>query len=350
MFSLIQTIPAKQLSPAQLLRLGFSILFLLTACSAAWAESDSSGDAVRDVLAAQDGDEDKRAVLQETLTAADKRYSMLPARKFAVTYDLSYSYIGEQLIDADFTADQLTSFRIENTRGHTLTNLVSTDYGILNNLTGNLSVPLVSKYSDTDEFDGDANAFGDISAGVRFQPFTVQRDWPSLTVSATARLPTGRGPFDTSPRELATGSGHSAFTLGINSSKVIDPVAIFGSINFTHNLPQDDLDIMQGENILTEVAAGSGIGWGAGFAYAMSYNITTTMSFQQYFQGASEFLYITPDGAKQTSKSSNQTSAILNIGLGVRVASMTTLNFTLGIGMTPDSPDFSLGLNVPLRF
>jgi hypothetical protein len=48
----------------------------------------------RDALAKKEGDVDQAKLLKETLTAADKQYSMLKQGKFALTYDLSYTYIG----------------------------------------------------------------------------------------------------------------------------------------------------------------------------------------------------------------------------------------------------------------
>ena len=55
------------------------------------------------------------------------------------------------------------------------------------------------------------------------------------------------------------------------------------------------------------------------------------------------------DGNQQRTETGNQTSALLNVGLGVRLAA-TTLNFAVGIGLTPDSPDFTFGINAPIRF
>jgi hypothetical protein len=34
----------------------------------------------------------------------------------------------------------------------------------------------------------------------------------------------------------------------------------------------------------------------------------------------------------------------------IRLSPKTTINLTAGIGLTVDSPDFSLGLNMPLTF
>jgi hypothetical protein len=45
-----------------------------------------------------------------------------------------------------------------------------------------------------------------------------------------------------------------------------------------------------------------------------------------------------------------QTSGILNMGLGYRISPKTTVNFSVGIGLTPDSPNLIVGMNVPLNF
>ena len=116
-------------------------------------------------------------MLKDTLSAADKQYSLLRAGKRALTYDLTYSYIGQQLISASFTDQQLTQFAIENTRGHTITNTISADYGVKDNLTANLTVPFVSKYSQSETFSGLSNALGDISLGARYQPFPLTREY-----------------------------------------------------------------------------------------------------------------------------------------------------------------------------
>lgn len=123
--------------------------------SLAWSEEKApSGDAARDALGKQEGDVDQAALLKQTLTASDKQYSLLKKGKLAATYDLTYTYTGQQQIDAKFTDNTLTLFKIENTRSHTITNTFSVDYGLRDNLTGNVSLPIVSKYSESTTFSG----------------------------------------------------------------------------------------------------------------------------------------------------------------------------------------------------
>lgn len=68
------------------------------------------------------------------------------------------------------------------------------------------------------------------------------------------------------------------------------------------------------------------------------------MSYQQSFNFNSEFTY----SSGETFKPADQTSSIFAIALGVRVSPKTIINGTLGIGLTEDAPDVSLGISFPL--
>ncbi len=333
------------------LTLASSVACAQDSAPAASASAPASTDAARAALAKKEGDVDQATLLKETLSAADKQYSLLKAGKQAVTYDLTYSYVGQQLIQANFTDDKLTLFDIQNTRSHTVTNTVSVDHGVKDNLTASVTLPFVSKYSQSETFSGLSNAFGDISLGARFQPFALSRDLPALTATGTLRLPTGRSPFKTIDGQgLGTGAGYTSVTLGANTSKVIDPVALFGSLNATLAWPAKHLSQTRNGKTLTEVRPGAGIGFGVGFAYALSHNISTTLSFQESISARTKLTLVDSNGVASESKTSMQSSAMLNMGLGVRVSPLTTVNFTVGIGLTTDSPDFTFGMNMPLHF
>ena len=47
-------------------------------------------------------------------------------------------------------------------------------------------------------------------------------------------------------------------------------------------------------------------------------------------------------------QSADQSSSMLSFALGVRVSPETIVNGTVGIGLTEDAPDVSLGLSFPL--
>jgi hypothetical protein len=323
------------------------LLLLVAPAQAQPGDNSAEANAARDALKTQEGDVNQATLLKETLSAADKQYSLQKAGSINLTYDLSYSYIGTEALNVKFTDSTLTLFNIQTTRAHTITNTASADYGVLNNLTANVTLPLVSKFSQTNSLTGLSNGLGDLSLGVRFQPLESSRDWPSLTTSATLRLPTGRSPYTSIVgQNLATGSGNIALTLGVNTSKVLDPVALFGSLNMTVNAPARNISQVRDGVELVEVRPGTSLGFGAGFAYALSYAVSTTLSFQESVSNRTQLIF--KGGAM--SKTAIQTSGVFNFGLGVRFTPKTTVNFSLGLGLTNDSPDFTLGMNVPLSF
>jgi len=306
----------------------------------------------REALKKQAGDVDQTTLLKETLTKAERQYSLLKSGRIAANYDLNYSYVGSEAIDVSLDdAGSIDLFKIENTRAHTVTNTFSVDYGLLDNLTVTGTLPFVSKYTQSDEFSGVANGIGDVSFGARFQPFVQSLTGPTFTFTSTVSLPTGRSPFKTTHgSNLSTGAGYGTFGVGVNGSQVFDPVALFGSVNFSvgttaHGLHQTVLD-----TVLTDVKPGKSVGIGAGFTYALSYNTSTTVSFQETVTTASHINFIDSKGVASTRSTAMQVASIMNFGLGLRVNPKTTFNLSAGIGLTNDSPDFSLGLNLPLTF
>jgi opacity protein-like surface antigen len=136
----------------------------------------------------------------------------------------------------------------------------------------------------------------------------------------------------------------------VNASKVVDPVAIFGSFNVNVGLPAKHLSQTQNNLTLTEVRPGAGIGFGVGFAYALSYNISTTMSFQESINARSKLTLRDSDGTVKSASTAPQAAGMLNFGLGVRMSPLTTVNVNVGVGLTTDTPDFTFGINVPLHF
>ncbi|MRX09441.1 transporter [Pseudoduganella sp. FT25W] len=307
----------------------------------------ATADAARDALAKKEGEGDQSALLKQTLTAVDKQYSLIRRGQMSLTYDLSYSYVGEDRIVTDIANGNATLFNIENNNSHTVTNTFSADYGVLNNLTANLTLPLISRYADTAARSGMSNSLGDIGVGARWQPFEAHRDTPNLTLISSVRLPTGRSPFKIiAGSGEATGSGVGALTMGLNVNKIVDPVALFGSLNYTVSAPAKDLWQINGSRILTRVQPGGSFGFGMGFAYALSYGISTTVSFQEAISAGSKLRFA--DGLE--AKTHMQTSGILNLGLGYRISPKTTINFSVGIGVTPDSPNMVVGMNLPLSF
>jgi hypothetical protein len=136
----------------------------------------------------------------------------------------------------------------------------------------------------------------------------------------------------------------------MNASTVLDPVALFGSVNFTFAGTAVGLHQKVQDTTLISVRPGKSVGFGAGFTYALSYNVSTSITFQEMVTLPSHITYLDSDNNQLMRPTGQQVSALLNFGFGVRVSPKTTVNLSAGIGLTNDSPDFNLDLNVPLTF
>jgi hypothetical protein len=315
------------------------------------ATSAPSSDAVRDALAKKEGDTDNTTLLKETLTAVDKQYSLIRKGQIQVNYELGYAYIGQEKISTDLSSGQATLFSIQNSNSHTITNTLMLDYGVRNNLTANVSMPFISRYADTTGYSGVSHTLGDLGLNVRWQPHEVKRDEPTFTITGGVRLATGESPFKVdSEKGLATGSGINTFNLGANVTRIVDPVALFGSVNVGYGLKAKHLNQQLYGGTLREVKPGASFGFGLGFAYALSYKITTSLSFQEMISARSTLTFDNGNRADPltTAQTQTQSAGILSFGLGYRFSPKTTVNVTVGAGLTAAAPNLSLTMSMPL--
>jgi hypothetical protein len=328
-----------------LLALAVCGLLVQPLAQAQQSSAPATSDAVRDALAKKEGDADNTTLLKETLTAVDKQYSLIRKGQIQVNYELGYTYIGQEKINTDLSSGQATLFSIQNSNSHTVTNTLMLDYGVLNNLTANVTMPFISRYADSTSYSGVSHTIGDLGLNVRWQPLEVKRDEPSLTLTGGVRLATGESPFKVdNDKGLATGSGINTFNLGANVTRIVDPVALFGSLNVGYGLPARHLNQALYGATLREVKPGPSVGFGLGFAYALSYKITTSFSFQEMISARSTLTF---DNGK-SAKTQTQSAGILSLGIGYRFSPKTTVNVTVGAGLTPSAPNLSLTMSVPL--
>lgn len=321
--------------------------FLALATSQAYAaESNDNLSGAREALTKQDSDADTEKALEEVFQAAEKNYSLLRRSDASLNYNVDYTYYGDQRINLLIEGSSIVNADVNDSASHTFTNAFTLDYGLLNNLTGSIRLPLVAKY-DTD-VDITSYGLGDISTSLRWQPFEYVPGKVSQTYFGSLSLKTGDSPYEINrDRHLSTGSGYYSITLGGSFSKVIDPVVLFGSTSFSYNFKETGLNQVNGASILKSIDPGSALGFSMGFAYSLSYDVSLSASFQGSYNDKSEFGILTNNGTFK-SKSGSQMSGIMNIALGVRVSPKTIANVNVGFGVTELSPDIILGLSLPI--
>lgn len=303
-------------------------------------------------LQKKEGDASQETNLQEVFTSNERQYSLIKKGVISSYYDLDYTYYRDTRIDAalDSSSTRLNRLRIEEDANHTLTNSFTVQYGLLDNLTFSATLPFVAKSEIIK--DKTTAGLGDISLGARWEPFPLKQGRLPLVLFGSLSTKTGDSPYEIGLDELSTGKGYYSVGVGASTRKYIDPVVLFASVSANYGFKETGLNQARGggndengQRILTSFDPGISGGFSFGFAYSFNYDVSLTMSYQQSFNMDAEFEFNNGD---ESYKSPDQSSAMLSFALGVRVSPETIVNGTVGIGLTEDAPDVSLGLSFPL--
>ncbi|RYL20741.1 putative pilus system protein FilC [Acinetobacter baumannii] len=307
-------------------------------------ENNSGANQAANALQKKEGDATQETNLQEVFTSNERQYSLIKKGVISSYYDLDYTYYRDTRIDLALAdnSSQLNRLRVEEDANHTLTNSFTFQYGVLDNLTLSATLPFVAKSEIIR--DTTTAGLGDISLGARWEPFPLKQDRLPLVLFGSVSTKTGDSPYEIGLDELSTGKGYYSVGVGASTRKYIDPVVLFASASANYGFKESGLNQARGSRTLTSFDPGISGGFSFGFAYSFNYDVSLTMSYQQSFNMDAEFQFNNGDSYK----SPDQSSAMLSFALGVRVSPETIVNGTVGIGLTEDAPDISLGLSFPL--
>ena len=318
------------------------------------------GTQAAEALQKKEGDATQETNLQEVFTSNERQYSLIKKGEFSTFYDLDYSYYRDSQLNAGIDQGTIYQLRVDEDANHTITNTFTAQYGILDNLTFTASIPFVAKSDNLK--DTTTAGLGDINLGARWEPFPLKAGRLPLILFGSLSTKTGDSPYEINPNtDLSTGKGYYSVGVGASTRKYIDPVVLFASVSANYGFKETGLNQVRGGGnaegeggnqtggrILDEFDPGMTGGFSFGFAYSFNYDVSMTMSYQQSFNMNTSFKYKPVAGQSDSYDAADQSSGMFSIALGVRVNPETIVNGTLGIGLTEDSPDISLGLSFPL--
>ncbi len=176
------------------------------------------------------------------------------------------------------------------------------------------------------ETDRSGMGFGDVSVGFA-KGLLRERGWrPDLI--GRVRWDSDTGQTDDG---VPLGSGFHEFTGSLTAVKRQDPLVFVGTASYTTTLEDDG------------VAPGDEIGLSLGTVLAASPQTSLRFFLAQSFADELEV-----DG--QEFPGSDQVSTSLILGASSVLAPQILLDFTAGIGLTEDAPDYSIHVSVPIRF
>ena len=314
-----------------------------------------AADKAREALKQKSTDTNAEKDLEKVFQSAEKTYSLSKKGKYAMNYDLGYSYYRDKQIDIALEPNGSTiqRLRIQDDSQHSFTNTVDVSYGLKDNITLSLSLPLIYKM---DTAGGkEAVGLGDVALGMRWQPIPLKRGLPTTTLYSSLSLATGDSPYEiNSSKDLSTGKGYYSLSAGVSVSKVIDPIVMYGSVGLTTGNSMGGLNQAQSGRTLTSFSPGQTLSTSVGLAYSLNYDVSISASYQQSISTNARYTFLqsNDEGRPETVSfnSATQLSSLLNYTLSLRTSPTRIVNFSVGFGLSEDTPDVNLGLSMPLEF
>jgi hypothetical protein len=176
---------------------------------------------------------------------------------------------------------------------------------------------------------------GDVQLTLSHQLFREKGWRPDLTGAVAWRFPTGEDPFRTPLPAIAPGQGVQELNARLTALKSSDPLVFFTTLAYAHDLPAHEP--------AGTVQLGDAVELDAGAVLAVSPATSITFGLSQQFR---ERTRVNGVGAPGT----DTTASNLQIGFDRVLTPKLLLDVTLGVGLTRDSPDYTLQVSLPYRF
>ena len=269
----------------------------------------------------------------------------------------------------------LGNIAIENVESDTLNYNFAARWGLNPRLTLNLDVPYLARRTlyqkggaggaaaSIAQERTSGHGIGDVSLSANYKLFSERGIWPDTVLNLGITAPTGREPYGINwrilerddddfirfavPEEQPTGNGLWAATVGLSAVKTTDPAILFGNIGYTRTMAGsfDDLDNNPETVNPGQVRMGDAYFFGAGVAFAFNERTSLSISFSDRLAARARTRYDGDVWRKVIGSDAN--AAMFNLGVTHALNPNTTLVGILGIGLTPDAPDFSLTFKLP---
>ncbi len=269
----------------------------------------------------------------------------------------------------------LGNINLGQTKSHQLMADLDTRYGLTDRMSVDVDVPYMYRHSTfivggaggaantLSDASVNSNAIGDVNFGLYYQFLKETNNLPDVVGSLRVKAPTGTSPFGikvqqvtpdntnlVAPSKLPTGTGFWNVTAGLSVLKTYDPVVLFGSLSYTYNISRSFADISSvvGQTEPADVKLGDIIQFGGGVALAFSDKDSASISYTMAIEPQSKTK--APGGGWQGVPGSETTASVLNFGLNHVVNKHLTINGAVSVGLTPDAPNFVVGVRFPYTF
>jgi hypothetical protein len=207
----------------------------------------------------------------------------------------------------------------------------------------NRTVDATGKQTSQSQF-----GLGDMIGGVSYQFINEHGNAPDLLGSVHFKSTTGATSYNLESAQTSLGTGFNGLTAAVTTAKTNDPLVFFGSLNYTYNQPAHHtvpLSDPSNPSVTSEVAyirPGHSFGFDLGSVLSLNPETSMTVGWDQLFTTESKL-----NG--QPLPASYLVEGSLRIGTSYMFAPGRMLDVSMGVGLTPDTPNLQFSVSVPFR-
>lgn len=299
------------------------------------------------------------------------RYVLEPSLQYGYSSSNRVALVGYTIIPALL----IGLVDVREVKRNTLTAAITGRWGLSNRLEVEAKLPYVYRSDDAISrelftgtasertFNNSGSAIGDIEFAARYQLNQPRGNAPYLIGSLRLKTRTGKDPFEVVtdcvtrcvgnttgtglPLDLPTGSGFYALQTGLTWLFPSDPAVFFGGVSYTHNFGRDNVSrlVLNGEReFIGSVRPGGVVGVNFGMGLALNERSSFSMGVDLSSVGRTR-----QNGVPVASSVRTQLASLL-LGYSYRYNNKTTLNVTVGAGLTRDTPDLTLTVRLPMLY
>ena len=264
---------------------------------------------------------------------------------------------------------------VRQVKQNTFTTALTGRFGISNRFEIEAKVPYVYRSNSTvsrEIFTGSAidNVFntsgrdlGDVEVTGRYQLNEGSASTPYLIGTLRFKSRTGKDPFEVVtdcvtrcignttgtglPLDLPTGSGFYTLQPGLTWLFPSDPVVFFGSFSYAYNFKRNNVSRTVrdgGSEFLGDFRAGDVLGMNFGMGLALNDKSAFSIGVDLNSVGRVKLNGAPVPGSVRTQL------ATLMLGYSYRYSPKTSVNISVGAGLTRDTPDLTLTARIPFTF
>jgi len=291
---------------------------------------------------------------------------LTPHRKIVLEPSLQYSYSSTYRVALlGYTVVPAIHIGVIDIRGvnnSTWIGAMTARYGVTNRFELEFKLPYVSRTDATitrsldpsadSVFNTSGNGLGDAEFAARYQLNDGSGDRPYYIAGLRLKLRNGKDPFSVPfttftsssgtvtqmQAEQPTGSGFVAWQPSFSFIYPTDPAVFFGGINYVKNI---DRDVGGGQGV---IHPGNAVGMNFGMGLALNEKASFSIGIEYTSVGIPS-----ADNSNLQFPAATPTQlATLLFGYSYRTSPKSSINFSIGAGLTPDTPGVTLMLRIPI--